>query len=131
MALYQPIKQGSVRGTACTSSSALMHPLTTPCAVSEKGPGQCIYLMSLVWFVKINGFYCCTVLGCSGAPGLVPSCPIPCHWYSVRVCGSLQGEKEVLGAQGEIASLGWLFTLKPLREAKCHGENTKVWDFII
>lgn len=65
------------------------------------------------------------------SPWLVPSCPIPCHWYSVRVCGSLQGEKEVLGAQGEIASLGWLFTLKPGREAKCHGENTKVWDFIM
>lgn len=62
MALYQPVKQGSVRGTPSTSSSALMHPLTTPCAVGEKGPGQCIYLMSLVWFVKINGFYCCTVL---------------------------------------------------------------------
>lgn len=61
---------------------------------------------------------------------MVPSCAIPCHWYSVRVRGRSQREKEVLGAQGEIASLGWLFTLKPLREAKCCGENTKVWGFI-
>lgn len=62
--------------------------------------------------------------------GLIPSCAIPCHWYSVRVRGHSQGEKEVLGAQGEIASLGWLFTLKALRETKCHAENTKVLDFI-
>lgn len=80
----------------------VMHPLTPHCAVGEEWPGQYIYLMSLVWFAKINRINCCIELAYSGASWFGSQLSHPMSLVFCEGVWQLAGREKFWGLWGKL-----------------------------